>query len=150
MGDLTTNHTGDDHAWFRTALSDPTSVERGFYRFDGERYESWLGVPSLPKLDHASRELAERLYAGPDSIAARWLRRGLDGWRIDVANMTGRMGADDLTHDVARRCGAPSPRSGRTDGCWPSTATTRPSTSTATAGTARWTTPASPGRCGAG
>ena len=102
MGDLTTNHTGDLHPWFRTAVSDPDSVERSFYRFDGERYESWFGVPSLPKLDHASRELAERLYAGPGSVVARWLERGLDGWRIDVANMTGRMGADDLTHDVAR------------------------------------------------
>ena len=101
IGDLTTNHTGDDHDWFRSALADPTSVERGFYRFDGDRYESWLGVPSLPKLDHTSRDLAARLYAGPDSIAAHWLRRGLDGWRVDVANMTGRMGVDNLALSVA-------------------------------------------------
>ncbi len=27
----------------------------------------------------------------------------MDGWRVDVANMTGRMGGQDLNHDVARR-----------------------------------------------
>ncbi len=101
MGDLTTNHTGDRHPWFERALADPTSAEHGFYRFDGDRYESWLGVPSLPKLDHTSAELRRRLYDGDGSVVARWLKEGLDGWRIDVANMTGRLGADDLAHEVA-------------------------------------------------
>ena len=104
VGDITTNHTGDTHDWFRTAVEDPSSLERSFYRFhdDGE-YESWLGVSSLPKLDHRSPELRARLYDGPGSVIAHWLGRGLDGWRVDVANMTGRMGELDLAHDVARR-----------------------------------------------
>ena len=33
---------------------------------------------------------------------AHWLREGLDGWRVDVANMTGRLAAEDLAHQVAR------------------------------------------------
>jgi alpha-glucosidase len=103
VGDLTTNHTGETHPWFVAAQADPSSEERGFYRIhDDGSYESWLGVPSLPKLDHGSGEMRRRLYDGPDSVVARWLRHGLDGWRIDVANMTGRLGADDLAHDVAR------------------------------------------------
>ncbi|MBB6627215.1 glycoside hydrolase family 13 protein [Nocardioides sp. KIGAM211] len=102
VGDLTTNHTGDRHDWFRTAAADPASVERAFYRFEPDgSYASWLGIASLPKLDHASAELARRLYDGPDSVVARWLRRGLDGWRVDVANMTGRLGAEDRAHAVA-------------------------------------------------
>ncbi|RYB89177.1 glycoside hydrolase family 13 protein [Nocardioides glacieisoli] len=104
VGDLTTNHTGEHHDWFVRAQQDPTSPERSFYRFsdtEAHGYAAWLDIPSLPKLDHTSAELARRLYAGPDSIAAHWLRRGLDGWRVDVANMTGRMGADDLAHTVA-------------------------------------------------
>lgn len=33
---------------------------------------------------------------------AKWLGdRVLDGWRIDVANMTGRLGTIDLNHMVA-------------------------------------------------
>jgi alpha-glucosidase len=101
MGDLTTNHTGDHHEWFLRALADPRSVERGFYRFRDDGYAAWLDIPTLPKLDHSSPELARRLYDGRDSVVARWLRQGLDGWRIDVANMTGRLGADDLAHQVA-------------------------------------------------
>ena len=103
VGDLTTNHTGDAHPWFLAAQRDPTSVERSFYRFrDDGSYESWLGVGSLPKLDHSSPELRRRLYEGEGSTVARWLRNGIDGWRIDVANMTGRLGADDATLEVAR------------------------------------------------
>jgi len=104
IGDLTTNHTGDAHDWFTRATTDPHSVEREFYSFaaDGS-YESWLGVPSLPKLDHGSAEMRRRLYEDDASVVARWLRAGLDGWRIDVANMTGRRADEDRTHEVARR-----------------------------------------------
>lgn len=105
LGDLTTNHTGSGHEWFLAAQSDPASPEAGFYRFrrHPDDYVAWWDIPSLPKLDHANPELRARLYEGEDSIVARWLRAGLDGWRIDVANMTGRMGGDDRAHDVARR-----------------------------------------------
>lgn len=106
IGDLTTNHTGHRHEWFRAAQADAGAVEAGFYHFDRhpDRYDNWLGVPSLPKLNHASDELRRRLLDGPDSVVGRWLsgRDGLDGWRIDVANMTGRRGGDDLNHQVAR------------------------------------------------
>jgi len=36
-------------------------------------------------------------------VAGRWLRPpyDLDGWRIDVANMTGRRAADDFNAEVA-------------------------------------------------
>jgi alpha-glucosidase len=103
VGDLTTNHTGAHHDWFEAARADAGSAERGFYRFgDDDTYVSWLDIASLPKLDHSDVELARRLYDGPDSVVARWLREGLDGWRVDVANMTGRLGADDLAHQVAQ------------------------------------------------
>jgi alpha-glucosidase len=66
----------------------------------GDDYEAWLGVKSLPKLNWASSLLRERF----DGIAGRWLRQpyGLDGWRVDVANMTGRHRAADHTIEVAR------------------------------------------------
>ncbi|MFC3689921.1 alpha-amylase family glycosyl hydrolase [Aquipuribacter hungaricus] len=106
MGDLTTNHTGAGHAWFRAAQADPGSAEAGFYYFTEhpDAYESWFGVPSLPKLDHGSPSLRRRLVEGPGSVVARWLEGpdGLDGWRIDVANMTGRKAGDDHNHEVAR------------------------------------------------
>ena len=110
MTDLTLNHTGHHHDWFQTAQADVNSVEAGFYHFveHPDRYESWLGVESLPKLDHRSIELARRFYQGADSVLARYLLPpfNLDGWRIDVANMTGRLGALDLNQQVAKEARA--------------------------------------------
>ncbi|MCB7135434.1 glycoside hydrolase family 13 protein [Cellulosimicrobium marinum] len=106
MGDLTTNHTGVGHEWFSRALADPAAPERDFYYWtDGEPgYVGWLEHASLPKLSYGSAELASRMIDGPGSVVGRYLREpfGLDGWRIDVANMTGRHGAEDRTLDVAR------------------------------------------------
>jgi len=105
LGDLTLNHTGAVHDWFLKAQADETSAEAGFYYFldHPDSYESWIGVPSLPKLDHTSAELRRRFYEGPESVTARWLGSpfDLDGWRIDVANMTGRLGPVDLNHEIA-------------------------------------------------
>jgi alpha-glucosidase len=103
IGDLTLNHTGDSHEWFEAARADAGSAERGFYYFDEATpagYATWLGVRTLPKLDQSSPELRRRLR----EILRRFVEPpyGLDGWRIDVANMAGRYGASDLTNDVAR------------------------------------------------
>jgi alpha-glucosidase len=100
VGDITTNHTGDHHPWF----TGPDRKDLYYADPDGS-YESWLGVPSLPKLDWGSAELRRRFFDGPDSITARWLDR-LDGWRVDVANMTGRLRGDDYAHAVAQRMAA--------------------------------------------
>lgn len=106
IGDLTLNHSGDTHEWFETARADRHSMEAGFYHFRGhpDDYVGWLDVPTLPKFDHRSHELARRLYDGADSVVAHWLRApfDLDGWRIDVANMTGRHGEVDRNQVVAR------------------------------------------------
>lgn len=103
MGDLTTNHTGDGHEWFRRAVADRGSQEASFYHWTEDGHVGWLGHASLPKLDHRAPALADRLVRGPRSVVAHWLREpyALDGWRIDVANMTGRYRDVDLTHQVA-------------------------------------------------
>lgn len=105
LGDLTSNHTGDTHEWFQQAVADPQAETRSWYCFrpDGS-YESWMGHHTLPKLDHTSADMRAAMVEGADSVVARWMRPpfALDGWRIDVANMTGRLGAVDVNHDVAR------------------------------------------------
>lgn len=106
VGDITLNHTGDAHPWFRRAQADGSSVEAGFYYFeasDRTRYASFFGVPSMPRLDHRSEELRRRLYEGSGSVIARYLTEfGLDGWRVDVAQSAGRYGAVDLNARMAR------------------------------------------------
>src|SRR5699024_8723765 len=98
IGDLTTNHTGNSHEWFRQARRDPASPEHSFYYWTETGYECWLGVETLPKLNYHSSDLWGRFIHGPDSVVGKWLQPpyNLDGWRIDVANMTGRRLADDF------------------------------------------------------
>ena len=93
VSDLTTNHTGDKHEWFAAG-------ERELYLFDesGE-YEAWWGFKTLPKLNWLSPELRARMQ----SVARKWLQPpfALDGWRVDVANMSGRTRNTDVNADVA-------------------------------------------------
>lgn len=105
IGDLTSNHSGDRHEWFQAALGHPEAPESAFYYFldAGNRtYESWLGTATLPKFDWSSAELRRRFIEGPDSVVAKWLKPpySFDGWRIDVANMTARLGSIDLNAEV--------------------------------------------------
>ncbi|MFT4122589.1 MAG: glycoside hydrolase family 13 protein [Microbacteriaceae bacterium] len=107
IGDLTSNHSGDAHEWFRASHLSPGAPESDFYYWhdDEQRsYEAWLGVPSLPKFNWNSAELRRRFIEGADSVVAKWLRPPyrLDGWRIDVANMTGRYLDEDLNESVRR------------------------------------------------
>jgi alpha-glucosidase len=93
ISDLTTNHTGDKHEWF-------TGGERELYLFDEEgEYEAWWGIKTLPKLNWRSPELRRRLQ----HVARKWVQPPfeLDGWRVDVANMSARTHAMDLNRDVA-------------------------------------------------
>ncbi len=105
IGDITANHSGDTHGWFQAARADAGSAEAGFYLFrhHPDEYEAWFGVPSLPKFDLRNEALRRRLVDGPDSVVGRFLAPdvGLDGWRVDVANMAGRSGEVDVNRDVA-------------------------------------------------
>lgn len=105
IGDLTSNHSGDRHEWFLAGHRHPDAPESAFYYWldeQNESYASWLGVPSLPKFNWSSTELRRRFIEGADSVVATWLKApyNLDGWRIDVANMTGRYLTDDLNAEV--------------------------------------------------
>jgi alpha-glucosidase len=101
IGDITSNHVGWQHDWFRAAQADVDSPEHGFFYFDESLpngYEAWLGVPSLPKLDWRDDELRARMA----HVLRRYLDEGLSGWRVDVANMTGRFRAIDVNAEAAR------------------------------------------------
>jgi alpha-glucosidase len=123
IGDITLNHTGVHHDWFRAASDEPDAVERGFYFFDETEpygYVAWHGVRSLPKLDHRSAALRERLYGGGDSVVARYLDEpfALDGWRVDCANTTARFRDHDHNHDVARTTRTTMETRAGDDGRW--------------------------------
>ena len=105
IGDLTSNHSGDAHEWFKASYKKPGAAESEFYYFteNNTKYDSWFGVPSLPKFNWKSEELRNRFIQGKNSVVAKWLKApfGFDGWRIDVANMTGRIRDEDMYAEVA-------------------------------------------------
>jgi alpha-glucosidase len=104
--DIAPNHVGVGHPWFRDAQADSGAPTAEFFSFlsHPDEYETWLGRKSLVKLDYRSAALRQAIYAGPDAIMRRWLREpyGIDGWRIDVANMLGRLGPSQISPEVAR------------------------------------------------
>ena len=105
LGDLTSNHCGAGHPWLIKAIKDKKSKERGYFYWDKtikHGYVGWWGHASLPKLNFNSQSLRKAMYEGKNSIVKKWLKPkyGMSGWRIDVGNMTGRLGADDMHDEV--------------------------------------------------
>ncbi len=105
LGDLTSNHCGVGHSWLSKALKEENSKERGYFYWDKSikhGYVGWWDLASLPKLNFNSQSLRNVMYAGKNSIVKQWLKPkyGMSGWRIDVGNMTGRLGTDDLHDEV--------------------------------------------------
>jgi len=45
-------------------------------------YQCWWNIPALPKFNTANPEVREYLW----SVGEYWMRRGIDGWRLDVPN----------------------------------------------------------------
>lgn len=106
MLDVVPNHCGASHHWFTSAQADSAHPAAEYFTFveHPHTYESWLGVPSLPKLNYRSEALREAMYAGDGAILRRWLRPPyrIDAWRLDVANMLARQGDSQLGHKVGR------------------------------------------------
>lgn len=105
MGDLTSNHCGAGHPWLAKALKNKASKERTYFYWDktvAHGYVGWWGLASLPKLNFNSQALRKEMYSGKNSIVKKWIRPkfGMSGWRIDVGNMTGVLGKDDLHDEV--------------------------------------------------
>ena len=105
MGDLTSNHCGAGHPWLAKAKKNKKSKERSYFYWDKSvkhGYVGWWGLESLPKLNFNSNALRNEMYKGKNSIVRKWIssKYGMSGWRIDVGNMTGRLGVDNHHDEV--------------------------------------------------
>lgn len=104
--DIVLNHCGVSNHWFTSAQRDKNAPTADFFTWIDHpaKYESWLGHRSLPKLNYTSVKLREQVYAGDAAVIRRWLRPPyrIDGWRLDVANMMGRQGPNQLGHKIGR------------------------------------------------
>ena len=99
------NHTGDDSVYFDRygkcggigAYSEPGSVFRDWYNFRKypEEYETWWGIEILPKLNH-SNEQCRKFFTGKDGVAEKYIKMGIGGWRLDVADELSDAFLDEL------------------------------------------------------
>ena len=105
------NHTGDDSRYFNRkgtyktegAYQSPDSPWAGWYRFRNfpEDYECWWGIKILPRLDHTNEE-CRHYFTGDDGIVSKWTARGVDGWRLDVADELSDEFLDEMRHVVKK------------------------------------------------
>ncbi len=99
------NHTGADSVYFNRygnygeggAYRSERSPYYEWYSFREypNDYEAWWGIEILPRLNHET-EACRRYFTGRDGIAAKWLKRGADGWRLDVADELSDTFLDEL------------------------------------------------------
>lgn len=108
------SHTGRDSKYFNYyghyptvgAYNSPDSPYYSWYQFGKNRddYKSWWGIRLLPEI--REEEPSYRDYiCGENGILRRWMRCGISGWRLDVADELPDVFLDDLRRAVKARPG---------------------------------------------
>ena len=90
------SHTGADSKYFNKynnydsngAYQSKESPYYSWYTFTSypDKYESWWGFDTLPNVNELDKNFTEYIAEGKDSVIKKWLRRGADGFRLDVAD----------------------------------------------------------------
>lgn len=89
------NHTGDDSVYFNKyghypsigAYQSKDSPYYSWYSFweYPDKYESWWGIDILPQVNENSEDYQEFIF-GKEGVLKKWLRFGIGGYRLDVAD----------------------------------------------------------------
>lgn len=90
------NHTGQDSVYFDSfgryggqgAYQNPDSPYRSWFRFGAtdDDYECWWGIKDLPDVNELDPSFLDYILTGEDSVLRHWFRKGISGWRLDVAD----------------------------------------------------------------
>ena len=89
------NHTGDNSVYFNKygkysslgAYQSKESPYFSWYSFKNfpDEYESWWGIDVLPEVNEQSPKYQEFIF-GDQGVLKTWLRSGIGGYRLDVAD----------------------------------------------------------------
>lgn len=90
------NHTGSQSRYFNadgfySTLGAAQSKESPYYNWFSfkhwpDDYESWWGIKTLPAVREEHPDYVNYIIQDEDSIIRHWLRCGISGWRLDVAD----------------------------------------------------------------
>ncbi|MFC6163922.1 glycoside hydrolase family 13 protein [Lactiplantibacillus dongliensis] len=90
------NHVGVDSRYFNRsghydtvgAAQSRTSRYYNWFTFINypTEYDSWWGISDLPTVDKENQDYRDFIFAKPGSVIDYWTARGVDGWRLDVAD----------------------------------------------------------------
>lgn len=103
------SHTGCDSKYFNMynryntvgAYNSKSSPYFSWYKFTDypNGYKSWWGIKLLPEVSEEDEGYREYI-CGKNGILRRWLRLGISGWRLDVADELPDVFLDDLRKAV--------------------------------------------------
>lgn len=89
------SHTGDDSIYFNKygryesegAYNTQNSLYYSWYNFRNypNDYAAWWGVPSLPETNETDLSFSN-FITGENGVIRYWLKKGIKGWRLDVAD----------------------------------------------------------------
>ena len=101
------NHTGSDSVYFNKesnyptvgAYNSPLSPYYPWYSFRDypDDYECWWGVKILPRVDSANVSYRHFIM---DKVIPKWMKFGVSGWRLDVADELSDVFLDSLRSTV--------------------------------------------------
>jgi 4-alpha-glucanotransferase len=89
------SHTGSDSIYFNKegnypsvgAYQSENSPYYSWYKWKEKReYTCWWGVESLPEVNEFDPAYQEFIYQAKDSVINTWMKKGVRGWRLDVAD----------------------------------------------------------------
>lgn len=103
------NHTGDDSVYFNKYGNYPElgayqSKESPYYNWYSFQeypnlYSSWWGIDILPEINENSPEYQNFIF-GEEGVLRHWLKYGIAGYRLDVADELPDFFLKELRHSV--------------------------------------------------